>query len=172
MENIIKYKGKILFDPIDKTSKHEKQASWKKVAMILLDGDICEYYSWFLEKRYGIKINIPLRGPHISFINDSIYDIIKNSGLNEKEVNILWDNVKNKWNGKEIELLLNLDARSSSEYWWLNIVEYEQLNIIRKELGLSDPFYKFHMSIGNIRTGIHEEQYKYTYKLIKNGFIY
>jgi len=43
--NYIKLSGKILFDPDDKTKKHKNQASWKKIDMIFLDGDICEYYS-------------------------------------------------------------------------------------------------------------------------------
>ena len=70
--NRINITGKIQFDVEDKTKKHKNQASWKKMAMIFIDGDITEYYSWFLERRYKLILNKPLRGGHISFINDSM----------------------------------------------------------------------------------------------------
>ena len=46
--------GKIEFDPVNVTKKHNKQASWKKTAMIKFDCDIWEYYSWFLKKRFNL----------------------------------------------------------------------------------------------------------------------
>lgn len=55
---MIRLKGKTLFNPENKTRKHGDQASWKKMAMAMamdiamLDGDICEYYSRFILKRY------------------------------------------------------------------------------------------------------------------------
>jgi hypothetical protein len=42
---MIRLKGKILFNPENKTRKHGNQASWKKMAIVMLDGDICEYYT-------------------------------------------------------------------------------------------------------------------------------
>ncbi len=43
MKNTITIQGVIQFDPEDKTPKHKNQASWKKVAMVLFDGEIAEY---------------------------------------------------------------------------------------------------------------------------------
>ena len=40
MKNEITYRGRIIFDPKDKTAKHKAQASWKKIAMVVFDGDI------------------------------------------------------------------------------------------------------------------------------------
>jgi hypothetical protein len=37
----------------------------EKMAMILLDGDVTEYYAWFIQKRYNLILNKPL-GVHIS----------------------------------------------------------------------------------------------------------
>ncbi|MCK9446881.1 hypothetical protein M0Q50_08540 [bacterium] len=152
MENTITYKGIIHFDPEDKTNKHKNQSSWKKVAMIMMDGEICEYYRWFIEKRYGLKLLKPLRGPHISFINDSVKDIIKNSGLNIKDVNILWNKLKEKYEGKEIEIVLDLDIRGNSKHYWLNIPNEERnlINSIRKEIYLGRSFYSPHLSIGYV----------------------
>ena len=60
--NKIRLTGKIGFDPQDYTKKHQSQASWKKIAMVFFDGDIPEYYGWFIERRYNLVLNKPLRG--------------------------------------------------------------------------------------------------------------
>lgn len=62
MKETITLSGKIVFDVEDYTRKHKLQSSWKKVAMVFIDGDVCEYYSWFLQRRYNIILNKPLRG--------------------------------------------------------------------------------------------------------------
>lgn len=155
MDNLVKYRGKIVFDPEDKTNKHMNQASWKRMAMVLLEPDlksgekgITDYYAWFIEKRYNLKLNRPIRGAHISFINDSVRDM--------GEYADQWDAVKEKWDGKEIDIYVNLDARTdasepgSSGHWWMHIPEEyrTELHAIRAELGLGRPYYGLHMSIG------------------------
>jgi len=151
MKNNLTYKGKIVFDPKDKTKKHGDQSSWKKMAMIMFDGDITEYYAWFIENRYGLKLNKPLRGAHISFINDSMNDMKKGLLLeNDKRVNARWNYVKNIWDGKEIDIVLDLDVRSDGKHWWLNIPNENRnlLHAIRIQLGLDRPHWGLHMSIG------------------------
>lgn len=147
---MINVRGKILFDPIDYTKKHEKQSSWKRIAMVMLDGELCEYYSWFIKKRYRIRLNIPLRKAHISFINDSTNDILKGLNVPEEALDLLWNNFKEKWDNKEIDIVLDPNARSDGNHWWLNIPEEERilLHSIRKEIGLERPFFGLHMSIG------------------------
>lgn len=165
--NKIKLIGKIVFDPKDKTKKHEKQASWKKVAMISIGGEVSEYYGWFIAKRYSINLNPPLRKAHVTFINDRASD------MNGK-----WEEVKKKWDGKEIEIVLDLDPRTDSDnegssgHWWLNIPEEDRVGLhdIRKELGLGRPYYGLHMSIGYANNK-NIEHSKYIHRLIKNGQI-
>ena len=150
MENIINIKGKIIFDPADKTNKHNNQSHWKKIAMVVFESDICEYYSWLLKKRYKIQLNKPLRGPHISFINDSINDIKNGLFINEEEVKERWNYVKKIWNNKEIDVLLDVDMRTDSTHWWLKYSEKNNniLQAIRLQLGLNKPYYGLHMSVG------------------------
>lgn len=152
MENCITYKGIIHFDPINVTKKHLNQSDWKRMALVLFEGEICELYTWFIEKRYNLKLNKPLRGSHISFINDSINDIKNALKCNEYEAELVWEQVKNKWDNKEIEISLNVDVRSNSQHWWLIVPEEERkvLHDIRAELGLGRPFWGLHMSIGNV----------------------
>jgi hypothetical protein len=193
MSNIIKLTGKILFDPEDVTNKQANQSSWKKVAMVLFDGDVCEYYAWFIKKRFNLTLHKPVRGSHVTFINDSMRDLSKNGFLDDSRVLENWQMVKKKWNGKQIDVYLNLnpdtDSLDSEDcHWWL-IVPHDKrqgLQEIREELGLGRPFFGMHMTIGravdstpvsNFEPGVMKakemsvDHSKYIHNLIKNGFI-
>lgn len=150
MNNRITLTGKIKFEPEDKTKKHINQASWKKMAMVLIDGEICEYYAWFIKRRYLLSLNKPLRGAHISFINDSVRDLTQNGKISTEEALANWETTKAKWNGKKIEIVLDLDPRTDGRTWWLNIPndERDKLQSIRSELGLGRPYFGMHMSVG------------------------
>lgn len=170
MNELIKITGKIIFDPNDVTKKHEKQSSWKKTAMIFIGGDLSSYYSWFIEKRYNLKLYTPIRGSHITFINDRISDIAGDS-YNDK-IN-LWKNTKNKWHGKKIDIVLNISPRTNGRYWWLNIPKDYTGDIcdIREELGLNRAYYYgLHMTIGHPNERSEEHSF-YIWDMIKKGFI-
>lgn len=140
-------KGKIVFDPDNKTRKHEQQSSWKLMALVVFEGDICNYYKWFIKKRYNLELNPPLRGAHISFINDSIKDISDSL----PDAISKWNNLKRKWNGKEISIEINTDVRSDGKHWWLQIPEDSRTGLhgIRKEIGLGRPYWGLHLSVGH-----------------------
>ena len=164
--------GKIVFEPENITKKHNAQASWKHIAMVMIDGEITEYYAWYLQKRYSIVLNKPLRGAHISFINDSFRDMSQNGKRTLEEVKNIWENVKAKWDGVRIPIMLDLNPRTDDKHWWLNVHhEYrDRLHEIRAELGLGRPYYGLPMSLGyaNERNIEHS---KYIHSLIKNGLI-
>lgn len=172
MNDRISLIGKIGFEPENKTNKHSNQASWKKIAMVFMDGDITEYYAWFVKKRYNLFLNKPLRGAHVSFINDSMRDLTQNGQKTIEEVEVLWETVKNKWDDKEVPIVLDLNVKTNDEHWWLNIPHDERqlLQSIRDELGLGKPFYGMHMSIGYANDK-NIEHSKYIHDLIKKGFI-
>ena len=135
-----------------------------------MPGEICEYYCWFVKKRYNLELNKNLRGAHVSFINDSIRDLGNNGAKSIEEVDATWEAVKKKWDGKSVEIFLDPDARTDSKTWWLNIPEERRdlLQGIRSELGLGRPYFGMHMTIGitNSKTIAHSE---YIHSLIKNG---
>ena len=170
-DRVIVY-GKIGFEPENKTNKHNYQASWKKIAMVFIEGDICEYYSRFIKKRYRVIINKPLRGGHISFINDSMKDLTHDGEISEEEVERLWEEVKTKWDGVEIPIVLDLNPRTNDEHWWLNVPheERELLQSIRNELGLGKPFYGMHMSLGYVNEN-NQPHSMYIHDCLKKGFI-
>jgi hypothetical protein len=162
MENVIKLTGKIVFDPPDKTTKHKNQATWKRVAMVVFDNDdLCQYYAWFIFRRFNIVLNPPIRSAHVTFINDRTTDINRN-----------WSEVKEKWNGKEIEIILDVDPRTNSEHWWMNVPNEHrtELQEIRNELGLSRPYFGMHCSIGYVNPKFKEHS-EYIHELIQKGFI-
>ena len=172
MNDRVTFTGKIGFEPENKTKKHSAQASWKKMAMVFIDGDITDYYAWFINRRYNLVLNKPIRGAHISFINDSIKDMSLDGKRTIEEVDILWENIKKKWDGKEIEVVIDLNPRTDDRTWWFNIPHDERgfLQGIREELGLGKPYWGMHMTIGyanekNIDHSI------YIHDLIKKGLI-
>lgn len=136
-QTIIDVEGVIVFDPDNVSKKHERHSQWKRVAMILLNDDTADYYAWFIQKRYNVILNNPLRGPHITFINDR-----------EESMNGKWDEVRNEWHGKRLTLSLSIDVRTNSDFWWLNVTSKDILDEIRSELGLGAPFFSYHMTIG------------------------
>lgn len=161
MSHTVSYKGKIQFEPENKTKKHLAQATWKKVAMVIFEGDIAEYYAWFLHKRFNLDLNKPLRGAHITFINDSVDDLNHRIGtLDDKEK--VWEQLKNKWDGKEVEVVLNLRPFTDVRHWWL-IVDHQhrkQLHDIRHEAGLGRPYFGLHMTIGSVNEkNAHHSEY-------------
>lgn len=147
-------KGKILFDPINLTKKHKLQDSWKRVAMVNFDCDVSEYYAWFIKKRYNLELNRPQRGAHISFINDSLRDMGRFASN--------WNEVKKKYDGTEVTLTLDPDARSDGEHWWLMVEESSRKPLldIRAELGLGRPFFGMHMTVGIVNPK-HREHSEY-----------
>lgn len=164
--------GKIGFEPENKTKKHSVQSSWKKMAMVYIDGDVTDYYAWFINRRYNLVLNKPLRGAHISFINDSIKDLSVNNTKTIEQIEIDWEAVKLKWDNKIIPVVINLNPRTDDRTWWFNIPHDERtlLQSIRSELGLGKPFWGMHMSIGyanekNIDHSI------YIHNLVKQGLI-
>jgi hypothetical protein len=167
---IITLSGKIGFEPENKTKKHNLQASWKRIAMVFFDGDVCEYYSWYIKKRYGLVLNKPIREAHISFINDKSSDMSLNGEISLQEVDDNWKRVKEKWDGQEVQISLCLNARTDGSHWWLNVEDESKksLQLIRNELNLGPPFYGFHMSIGyaNERNIEHS---KYIHRLLINN---
>ena len=136
--NNFKTYGRIVFEPVNHTNKHEKQSSWKKHAIIMIDDESCEYYQWFLKKIYNLHLLPPLRKSHVTVINDKYDDTD------------LWNLVKDKYNNKIIDLYIDVDMQSNGKHWFLNVSNEhtEELDKIRNELNLGEPFYYYHMTVG------------------------
>jgi hypothetical protein len=153
-------KGHILFQPNNVTKKHIKQSEWKKTAIILINDGLCDYYSWFIEKRYNIKLNKPLRGSHVTFINEIIDNNIFNDG-------------KKFFDGKEIEINYDPTYIRTNDigHWWIKVYS-KDIESIRHSLGMNpNPYYGLHITIGNA-THLQLEQSLYIKRLIDKKLSY
>lgn len=128
-------KGRLIFDVEDRTNKQKSQSSWKKSALVLFEDDLCEYYSWYLKKRFNLVLNKPLRGSHFTVINDK-YDNIE-----------LWNKVKSECQGDTVKVFYNTNLRSNIEHWWLKAYSIDGYNI-RQKLGLGRPYFNPHITVG------------------------
>lgn len=164
--------GKIGFNPEDVTKKHNLQSSWKRIAMVYFDGELTNYYSWFINRRFNLSLNQPLRGTHISFINDSIRDLSNNGTKPLEDINKTWSKIKDKWDGKNVPITILLDPKTNGKTWWFNLSEetIAFLTDIRSEVGLGKPYFNFHMSIGHANDKWLPHS-MYIHTLMKNGFI-
>lgn len=132
---ILRGTGILKVTPPDVTKKHEKQSEWKKVAIIETNDDLALYYKWFLRKRFNLFLLNPLRGSHITIINDRI---------NHARAEIM-----PKFDNLELEFFYDITKiRSNANHWWMNL-ECPQAEEIRKELGLAPkPYFGFHLTLG------------------------
>lgn len=158
-ENI---KAKVVFDPKDLTKKHGKHSEWKKHVIAFIDEpDFCDYYIWFLKKRYGIFLVKPIRGVHFTVINDRLSD------GNATEVE--YKASKKLYSGKVIDIEYSVDVRTDGKHWWLRARSNDAM-FIRQQCGLeSKPYWGFHITIGRAEGRAYEIAHsKYIHKLIKN----
>lgn len=142
-------KGKIVFDPVNKTKKHSKQSTWKKVAMVEFKDDTWAYYSWFLKNRFGLVLNKPLRGTHFTIINDVV----------DEEI---YAQARELFDGKEITIQYDpTNIRSNDKgHWWLKAYSDDAKNI-RTAIGLDEnPYFGFHITMG-LATHLQLEHSKY-----------
>jgi hypothetical protein len=138
---LLKVAGVMEFEPEDRTRKHKSQASWKRVAMIRTNDDLADYYAWFINRRFNLPLNKPLRGAHVSIVNDAERDFAY--GVEPR-----WENVKRKYGGKPMDFFIDLEPRTNGEHWWFRVY-CPAGEDMREELGLKrEPFYSLHMTIG------------------------
>lgn len=135
---MIEIKTKIIFDPVDLTTKHNKQKDWKNVVICEIDDDTDIYYSWFLYKRFGLKLNRSIRKAHITIINDK---------KSELDIN-MYDKAKESFNGQVLTFKFDpQEIRSNGKHWWVKVYSNEA-DVMRNVVGLDNPYYPYHLTIG------------------------
>lgn len=101
--------------------------------ILLIDGDIQEYYTHFLHKRTGLILQKPAWGPHISVIRGE-------EPINKSEWGI--------YDGLNIEVRYDPDLRTDGDHWWLR-VECEAMLDLRERLGLArNGRFGLHLTLG------------------------
>ncbi|MEW6490994.1 MAG: hypothetical protein AB1589_00370 [Cyanobacteriota bacterium] len=95
--------------------------------------DLSLYYCWFVKKRFGIKLQRPMHGFHISIVRGEVIPSIEQ-----------W----NAYQGQMSHFYYSNQIGTNGKYWWLDVYS-PCLVSIRQELGLeSQPEYDLHLTIG------------------------
>lgn len=128
--------GKCIYQPAELTKKHISQSEWLKTALLVTECDLHLYYAWFIQRRFNLKLNPPIRGTHITFISDRIEN-------DEDYVRSL-----EKYDNKEILFYIDPDPRTNGAHWWLRAYSSDAEDA-RELAGLKrEPHFPFHMTIG------------------------
>lgn len=127
--------GKLTFDPLPLSGN--KSVMFKPWWIILqMTDDTDNYYRWFIEKRYGLKLQRPAWGGHISIVR----------GETTSQEN--WNIFKTKYDGKEIEFEHSGEIRTNGNHWWLRTY-CDNLKDFREEMGYPrDGLWGLHLTIG------------------------
>ncbi len=138
---LIEVTGNIKFEPEHVTKKHIKQYDWKRTAIVHTECDLYLYYAWFIRKRFNLELIRPLRGTHMTFINE-VVDYEK------------FEEAKKIFDNKPLKFYHGIEPRSNGDHWWLRAYSQEAEEI-RTMLGLErHPFFTFHVTIGRAAENI------------------
>jgi hypothetical protein len=192
-EEVFTYKspGTLIVDPVPKTGNVLKmyEPFWM---MAIVPGDVCNYYRHQLEVRYGLKLQKPGWGSHVSIIAgetrypsnydavlsaskkyfknnpksepESVYLHLLDKGLVTLEELANWENLKKKYHKKKVEFEYEIGPKTIGKHWWLR-VRSEEFKDIREEFGYPrDAYWGLHMTLG-IPHPLHME---YSYYLWEN----
>lgn len=154
MLKLIKSYGTITFDPEpikDPTGKMFKP--WWMI--IKVECDITQFYSWWLEKRYGIKLQRPAWGAHISVIRNEMSEV--------------WDVFKNKLDGGLLNFEYDPIPKSNGQHWWLKVFS-DDIYKIRNDMGYGEMEFSPHLTIGTPTPKTLEQSY-YIWRLHMKGLL-
>lgn len=159
MKNKLKEIGYLKFDPKALTFGDKLFKPWWCILILDKDNDIDTYYKWFIFKRYGIKLQRPAFGTHIS--------LIRGEPINEK----IWKYYKNKYQNKSFKFNYEVSPRTNGKHWWMK-VDCEEIENIREEMGYSRKGkFGLHLTLG-MPTKYYLQQSYYIYDLIKKDLTY
>ena len=128
--------GKFIFSPSRPGLKKTHRA-FDNAVILKVDNGISEYYSWWLNRKYGISLSKPAWGTHITVVSDK--DRVKDIESFNK--------IKSSLDGKMIQVPYEVDLRKQWQFWVLEVQPTKEMIEIRKSLGLRENF-PFHITIG------------------------
>lgn len=125
-------KGTLKYFPIE---GEENNRGW---LILQCDRDISLYYSWFIQKKLGIRLQQSMHGSHISIVRGEVIHSLQ------------------RWNAYQaytLEFNYFHQIETNGKHWWLNVYS-PCFIVLRQELGLDpQPVYDFHLTIGVLVLG-------------------
>lgn len=130
-------RSKLNFSPKNISKKQISQSSWKCYAFAELDDDSDAYYRWLIKRKTGLELMHPIRGPHISVINDKMDKAI-------------FEKYASEYKDTELEFTITDKIRSNIYEWWVR-VESDDAMKLRSAFGLGEPYFNLHLTIGIVK---------------------
>lgn len=128
--SLYKSSGEIYFYP--------KKYSNKAWSIVNCEIGIVEYYQFWLKKLYGIKLQTPKHGAHITCIRE------------EQIEDDVYDTLWTKYQDKTILFEYSNEIVTNGEHFWLPVIS-EELFDIREEMGLvRKGEFGLHLTIGRL----------------------
>jgi len=133
---MITQKGYICFDPRSLTNADKMFKPFWMIIKLYKDDNTREYYEWFIKKRYGLILQRPAFGAHISVIRGETID--KN----------IWNFYKEKYNNKDIKFYHKNELRTNGKHWWIKVY-CDFVEDIREKMGyLRKGLFGLHLTLG------------------------
>lgn len=138
--NLFKLSATVNVFPSDRLRIKNKKRSYENELIVAkVSNDIYRYYAWFLNKQYGVVLEPPPFGSHIT-----IADGRKKIDLDK------FAEYLSKIDLKKLTIECSPSIYTHWEFFAVRVYSPE-LDVIRKKLGLSSN-YPFHITIGKLST--------------------
>lgn len=136
---LITIKGVLKVFPKDRSRlKKKKKPNEEQTIVVNISNDFSHYYSSFLRREFGLFLEPPPFGSHVT-VNNGLEEIANR----DDKIEYL-----NSLNGKVITFQYDPEIYRHWEFFAVKVYSNE-LNSIRKQLGLS-PKRSFHITIGKV----------------------
>jgi hypothetical protein len=133
---MIEVVGKYVFDPLALTHSEKLFKPWWCIILLDENDDTGDYYRWFVKKRYGLKLQRPAFGTHISLIRG------------EETTPANWKIFKEKYDGKPVKFTHESELRTNGKHWWIRI-KCDEAKDMREEMGYPrEGKWGLHLTIG------------------------
>lgn len=138
--NWVKAKGKLVYEPERPGIKKESRNTPWWIIVEFKGGQMSDYYSWWMKKLYGVPLQKPVWGNHVTILDG------------RKEVDPKYRHVWKKYNGQIIDFEYNVALEQHWKFISLP-VRCEFFDVIRKELGFFNS-HPYHMTVGRVEIDV------------------
>ena len=122
--------GELVYDPVNRHNKKGCDPWW---LIAKADNQISRYYANQLTREFGVRLDLPAWGSHVSIIRG--VEPVQN---------------RERWaynNGSRYEMLYTPDVYTNGVHWWLN-VKCDVFDEHRTLYGLPEGKRHFHLTVG------------------------
>jgi len=136
VEQIANCNGTLMFSP-PRPGLRKTHRSFENAVIVKIDNGISQYYSWWIKKKLGLELKLPMWGAHVTVVSDK--DRVKDVKT--------FQELKEQYNKAVLTINHKVKLVRVWHFWVLNVVPSNEMVMIRKSLGLPLDF-PYHITIG------------------------